>query len=247
MGALLSCVLALPPIRSVDYNFSVDRQARQQLNNLPTNQVSRKELTSLNKTAGSNESQPKITNTIDGVAAIVIFKNPKWFHLRYTQVLHNALVNAPDDWVIQIFLNEPWYKENMAAFHPGFHRFLQNTRVHVTPLPEELLVRGRPKFVPSSKWFWEHVLADKVLLFSGNGAFCGNHKLNGTLETIWDRLDELDFMAAPTVAHGGMGGDGSSHSYRNRKAVLKALEYAVQNNLQVDKGESEYLLDIMQT
>jgi len=227
----------------------------------------------------------KSTRKIVGVYATVIFKAPKWFHLRYTQMLHNALSNLPPNdenggvWVVQVFVNEKWANENLVPYHPGYSRLLnagggERPLVHFTPLPDRL-VRMKPKFVNVDRWFWESMLADHVILFSGNGAFCGihitkvpaagasageiseGHAEGGTGHVIPDMIlkEELDFCGVPFSRHqksGGaddrkhdddvIGGDGSTHSYRNRKSMIKVLDYMEKNNIKLEDGTEHALV-----
>jgi len=85
------------------------------------------------------------------------------------------------------------------------------------------------------------MLGDRVVLFSGNGAFCGNRmsELSG--------LAHLDYCGVPPLAGnprnhkgGEEGGDGSTHSYRNRKAMLRVVDYAEANGLELGNGEAEH-------
>ena len=183
---------------------------------------------------------------IEGVAATVIFRAPKWFHLRYLAMLHNALVNLPNatTWKIQIFLNEMWAHANLMPWHPGLHKILagEDTRFIVTPLPVEL-TKGKPKEVVMSQWFWESMAADKVVLFSGNGAFCGNQPASA-----WNNLVDLDYCGAPSHNHHGLGGDGASHSIRNRQAMLRVIQYAKDNDrpLRDDKNFLDTMIRINQ-
>lgn len=152
-----------------------------------------------------------------GVAVAVIFRAPRWFYLRYLIMLHNAFVNLPNEnWILQIFVNQDWLDSELKPWHPGMIRFFQHPRVHVTPLPPRLCVGRSKKIVYMDKWFWESMLSDHIILFSGNGAFCGNNKFD------WNILQNLDFCGCP---NGKPGGDGSTHSYRNRKAMLMTLDY----------------------
>lgn len=167
-----------------------------------------------------------------GVFVTVLFKAPKWFHLRYVAMFHNALSNLPNGWQLQVFLNRPWVAANIPPYHPGWRRILQDPRVTIFDLPERLLGR-KPKYVYVDPWFWKNMLADRVVLFSGNGAFCGNTVYN------YEWLDDFDFVGAPFYAFNGVGGSGETHSYRNRSTMLTVLEHAM--NRQVDVGgSSEY-------
>lgn len=160
---------------------------------------------------------------ISGVAATIIFRAPKWFFLRYKVMLDNALANLPNSsWKVQVFINEPWVQDQLLPWHPGLARmFQQHPRVIVTPLPSNL-TSGKPRAVVVSSWFWENMAADRVLLFSGNGAICGNHQP----ATAWDDLLHLDYVGSPWAEHGGRGGDGSTHSLRSRPAMLRVLAHA---------------------
>lgn len=254
--------------------------------------------TNRNRTSSTNatnvlhdRSRHPPTPSIAGVYATVIFKAPKWFHLRYTQMLHNALSNLPDQegWVVQVFVNEKWVGDNMIEYHPGYERLLLGgsggsdgdsgtagrSRVHFIPLPERL-TKVKPKYVNVDRWFWESMLADHVVLFSGNGAFCGNHATpprSGASETVGDGAQQgwhrhiiseiieerLDFCGVPPPRYQKdrsptdedsstmvIGGDGSSHSYRNRQAMLKVIDYMQQKNLQLDKdSEHGFLVKTM--
>jgi hypothetical protein len=168
------------------------------------------------------------TRKFPGVAATIIFRAPRWFYLRYTLMIHNALQNIPADWALQIFINEKWVeKEGLLDWHPGLVRLMNsenNPRVIVTPLPEYLL-QGKPKQIMVDPWFWKTMVADKVLLFSGNGAFCGNHP-----ESVWSMLPTTDYCAAPWSRHDGNGGNAGTHSYRNRTAMLQVLQHHEENN-----------------
>jgi hypothetical protein len=55
-------------------------------------------------------------------------------------------------------------------------------------------------------------------MFGGNGALCAN---GGS--TIEDFL-QYDYIGTPTNQHNGKGGDGSTHSFRHRSAMLSILQ-----------------------
>jgi hypothetical protein len=182
--------------------------------------------TKLNFGIRSIEKFPK-TN-LDGVAVTVIYRSPKWFYLRYKVMIDNALANLPDPntWKVQIFYNEVFLKDQkFLEWNPGLIHMFQglDNRVIVTPLPTNLTTRkSKPKDVLLSLWFWENVVAERVLLFSGNGAFCGNQVANA-----WSNhgLLDLDYVGVPSFDFDGRGGDGSSHSLRRRQAMLRVLRH----------------------
>jgi hypothetical protein len=179
-----------------------------------------------------------------GVAATLIFRAPRWFYLRYTLMIHNALQNIPADWALQIFINEKWVeKEGLLQWHPGLVRLMNkenNPRIIVTPLPDHLL-QGKPKNVLMDAWFWNNMVAEKVLLFSGNGAFCGNHP-----ESVWSMLSTTDYCAAPWPRHDGHGGNAGSHSYRSKTAMLEVLQYHQQHDKNGQGGGDIDVVQVMQ-
>lgn len=177
-------------------------------------------------------------DTVQGVFATVLFRAPRWMHLRYTSMIHNALTNLPNErWKVQLFLNRPWVDQELLPWHPGLVRLFQDPRVIVTDLPDDL-IQGKPKNVIASSWFWEVVAGDAVVLFSGNGAFCTNHyKVN------WDHfVQNVDFCGTP----GRGGGDVSTHSYRNRQVMLEAMAYAAKHQITPTGTESAFIRKVLE-
>lgn len=206
-----------------------------------------------NSPVASSTKNDSSKKKIKGVLATVLFRAPRWMHLRYTTMIHNALANLPsDDWTVQVFLNRPWADSELLPWHPGLRRLLEDPRIIVTDLPANLSSskttnrKMKPKMVQLSSWFWDAMAADGVLLFSGNGAFCGNHLDSQSSRsdipdpTMWNYLlENLDYVGAPWFR--GEGGDGSTHSYRNRKAMLTALEFAKSKGIDpMVTGDTEY-------
>jgi Protein of unknown function (DUF5672) len=152
-----------------------------------------------------------------GVAITVMLKAPKWFHRRFTFMLHNAMANIPSNWPIQVFSNEAWLHKDVLPYHPGLQRLRTHPRLIWTPLPTEL-TKTKPKEIMKSKWLWNHVVADNVMVFTGNGAFCANSKSD-----MEDFLD-YDYVGVPWGRYYGQGGDGSSHSFRKKSAMLRILK-----------------------
>lgn len=182
----------------------------------------------------SGIDQTTSTRKLDGVAVTVMYRAPKWFHLRYKVMVDNAIANLPDPetWKVQIFINENFKNDqNLLEWNPGLVKIFngQNPQVIVTPLPANLTGhKNKPKDVMFSSWFWEHIAADRALLFSGNGAFCGNQLSDG-----WTKyaLLDLDYLGVPSFDFDGVGGDGSSHSLRNRDAMMRISQYRHENGL----------------
>jgi hypothetical protein len=153
----------------------------------------------------------------EGVAITVMLKAPKWFHRRFTVMLHNAMANTPSNWPIQVFSNEVWLQKDVLPLHPGLQQLRTHPRIIWTPLPPKL-TKTKPKEIMKSKWLWNQVVAENVMVFSGNGAFCANTKSN-----LEDFL-EYDYVGVPWFRHYGQGGDGSSHSFRKKSAMLRILK-----------------------
>lgn len=158
----------------------------------------------------------------DGVAATLALRAPKWFHRRFTFLLENALLNTPETWALQVFYKSDWWNEEILKRHKGMKRVLNNRRVIMTPLPKKFWT-WKPKEVYMDEWIWQHMVADRVLLFSGNGILCA-HSISSL-----DDFEGLDYVGVPWRQ--GEGGDGSTHSLRNRTAVLEAIpHYDNKNN-----------------
>jgi hypothetical protein len=99
---------------------------------------------------------PSASERLEGVAVTLMFKAPRWFHVRYTLLVHNALANLPPNWKVQIFVNEPWFLSEVLPWHPGLARLINDPRVIVTKIPTEYL-RLKPKNVMVNPWFWDAV------------------------------------------------------------------------------------------
>ena len=155
----------------------------------------------------------------EGIAATVMLKAPKWFHRRYTTMIHNVMVNIPSTWGIQIFYNSDWLSRDVLPLHPGLQTMFANPgkRIIWTELPKTM-ARQKPKQVMKSTWLWESLEAENVLFFSGNGALCGN-----SIPSL-SRFIPFDYVGAPWKQHSGLGGDGSTHSFRHKSAMLRILQ-----------------------
>ena len=204
----------------------------------------------------------------DGVAVTLMLRAPKWFHRRYTTMLHNVLSNLPSEpsstiktgrgWAVQVVVNMPWLEKDVFPLHPGLRRLLKPTNtstptsstrtddgaatgkttfattygghdIYVTELPLSM-TKLKPKQIFKSTWFWESLLVDPVLMFSGNGAFCANHdlptKLTSPSVSLLNKLaleDRWDYVGIPWNRFYGRGGDGGTHSLRRKSAMLRIL------------------------
>ena len=71
--------------------------------------------------ADSIKPSRQLDTALEGVAVSVMLKAPKWFHRRYTVMLHNALANLPTSWKIQVFYNDKWLEKDVLPLHPGVY------------------------------------------------------------------------------------------------------------------------------
>lgn len=176
----------------------------------------------------SNGGDSVVSTT--GVAVTVMLRAPKWFHRRYTVMLHNVLANIPTNWMVQVFVNEDWFQRDVLPLHPGMQRLRSkdNDRILWTPLPKNM-TKFKPKDVMKSRWLWNSIIAENVLLFGGNGAMCANSHYPIS------RFLEFDYVGSPWGQQHGRGGDGSSHSFRHRSAMLEVLDYGDDS-----RGDQDY-------
>lgn len=186
----------------------------------------------------------KAASGFGGVATAIFFSAPAWFHRRYPILIQNALANIPNDWAVQLFVHPPVWKDRVLPYHPGMTRLLEqhHDRIIVTELPSHLVGIKQPnQRIPLDPWFWKALVADKVLLFSGNGILC----THGNTQEHWEALQKLDYVGVPWNKFDKEGGDGSTHSYRNRNLMLDALEYASQKNMPMNPPESTFFVQTL--
>ena len=180
--------------------------------------------------SNTNYTELKVTPNLDtfrGVAATLMINSPKWFQRRYTMMISNILLNIPPDWAVQIFYTGTGLSQIGLDINPGLVRLAStNDRIVLTKIPEEVYNKhGMKKRILywTDEWIWKEMLADRILVFSGNGVLCSNSKLSiadGTA-TI---LNDVDYIGTPWREFWGAGGDGTI-SYRNRTAMLHAIRF----------------------
>jgi len=195
-------------------------------------------VSSFNGHDSSNIGSIQQPGMIKGVAVTLFLRNPKWFHRRYVIMLNNAMNNLPDGWALQVFVNQGWLEKDVLRFHPALRRMLGPAMQHqsanqtittsripiiVTPLPQNMTARRtKPKEVLKSRWFWNSVAAENVFVFGGNGAVCSNHRSESY---DWDVYTQYDFVGVPNRGrYNGVGGDGGTHSFRHRSAMLSIID-----------------------
>lgn len=193
------------------------------------------------------EATKKVLPPPKGVAATILFQAPAWFHRRYPVLLQNYLAIIPAGWIIQLFVRPNFWEEQVLPAHPGLTRLLEehHDRIVVTELPKAMHHLKQPnQRIPLDPWFWETMVAEPVLFFSGNGMMCAN----GNTQERWERLMTLDYVGVPFTQGSAdrPGGDGSTHSYRNRTVMLQALKYAKDSKTEPTIPEHVFFVDILQ-
>lgn len=152
---------------------------------------------------------------ISGVAVTAFLGSPKWFQNRFSTMIANVYSSLPDDWVIQFF-----YKKNKmgteATMYRGIQRLVQRSMVVLTPIPESMgKVKKRDLLL--SLWFWENIIAERVLMFGGNSVICLNSPLNV------NNFSHFEYIGSPWREVRGQGGDGG-FSLRNRSRMIQILK-----------------------
>jgi hypothetical protein len=203
---------------------------------------------------------------------IHIFINPTWFFTANLSTWHPGLQRLLQTNKQNRGGEEDGNSSSSSSFPSSSFRGIWHGRpIFVSWIPDSFtqqLRTAKPKQVLHATWFWKQIIVDRVLLFSGNGVFCGNHMVvsssfstaettqtvvdssfssqtttttSTTPTTIWQLLGwsspdsydnhhhNLDYLGTPWRQLQGIGGDGSTHSYRNRTSMIRLLDYAASN------------------
>ena len=157
---------------------------------------------------------------LEGVAVTLMLHAPRWFQRRYTVMVQNVLANLPPRWRVQIF--STGRTDAGLEINPGLKNLIDKGVVEYTLLPSNLIPLKKKELM-THEWLWEHMLADKVLVFGGNSAICGNspYSLNEFLR--------FDWLGAPWDAYQGRGGEGGL-SLRSRRVMLEVIRRELQRN-----------------
>jgi hypothetical protein len=94
----------------------------------------------------------------------------------------------------------------------------------------------------TSEFLWKSVVAENVLVFSGNGAICSNSRLSLLDDSALKLLEEFDYIGTPSRTR-SEGGDGS-FSFRKRSAMLSAIRNVPHNG---DAAEDYFLIEALKT
>jgi len=188
------------------------------------------------------------TSSYEGVATTLMINAPKWFQKRYSTMISNIYTNTPPSWAIQIFYI-PDHK-SLSQFglniNPNLSRLNQtNDRIIFTPIPTELISKFGPKkkvLYWTNEWIWKNLVSDRVLVFNGNGVICSNSQLSLLDQSAQNiLLDHVDYVGSPWRSMYGSGGDGA-YSYRNRNAMIDAIQYKPYDTSKGDSREDLYFV-----
>jgi len=135
-------------------------------------------------------------------------------------MVQNILNNLPRNWALQIFYSGEGQSAAGIELNKGLSRMIESGKVHLTLISKEALATHKKRFeLMYHPWIWENMLADRVLVFGGNGVICSNSHQN-----ISD-YDQYAYIGGPwSSAKGGVGGDGGM-SLRNRTLMLQVINY----------------------
>jgi hypothetical protein len=155
---------------------------------------------------------------LEGVAVTLFLEAPRWFQARYTLMVQNILVNLPRGWKVQIFYTGKGPSSGLEL-SLGLQRLIANGLVELTLIPYAVSkLKSKKKEIMTDTWIWENMIADKVLIFGGNSAICGNSPYS------FHEFSKFDWIGAPWDSFQGRAGDGEI-SFRNRKLMIRAIEW----------------------
>lgn len=194
----------------------------------------------------SNKRIPPSTTKYEGVAVTLMINAPKWFQRRYTTMVQNILDNTPSNWAVQIFYVALGQSKFGLDINPGLIR-LNSTidRLIMTELPQDIVKKQGMKVKKlywTSEFLWESMVADNVLVFSGNGAICSNSRLSLLDDSALKVLQDFDYIGTPSRTR-SEGGDGSL-SFRKRSAMLSAIRNVPYDG---DSAEDYYFIEALKT
>ena len=202
-----------------------------------------------------------------GVAVTLMLDNPPWFQRRYTSMVHNIIMNIPNDWIVQIFYTGTGKSQiGLVDLNPGLMRLIveddndqNNTNIGTTTYQKRIILTRLPEKMVKSMgtkrklkywadpWIWKNMVSSNVLTFGGGGAICSNSKLSLLLNDannnkLYEILNKFDYIGTPWRFSKGWGGDGTI-SLRKRDAMLDALEYKPHNG---NEAEDQYFVRMLQ-
>lgn len=103
---------------------------------------------------------------LQGVAVTLFLHSPTWFQRRNTVMVNNIRDNLPNNWKVQIFYMGKGQSQKGIDDSLGLKRLIGENKVTLTLIPEYILKKKRKAIhLLTESWLWEHMAADRVLLF----------------------------------------------------------------------------------
>ena len=139
-------------------------------------------------------------------------------------MVQNIIANLPPRWRVQIFsTGKP---DAGLEINPGLKKLIDGGVVEYTLLPSNLQSLKKKELM-THEWLWENMIADKVLVFGGNSAICGNSP------HVLSDFTRFDWLGCPWEAYQGRGGEGG-FSIRSRSVMLEVIRRELQKNPDAD-------------
>lgn len=145
----------------------------------------------------------------------------------------NILNNLPDDWAVQVVTTGKGQSKNGIDINLGLKRLIESGKILEMRLPEAM---GKIKRfeIMLSRYLWEHIPADKVIIFGGNQVICSNSPYQIS------NFAHLDYIGAPWNFANGLGGEGGI-SLRSRRMMLAAIDYELSKVKDPEKKKTAHL------
>ena len=240
------CLISLLLSERQSLIMKIDEITNDQDRNIPAVKMS-DQIETVENTPSNISSENYDSIKYEGVAVTIMLNSPKWFQRRYSTMISNILINTPPSWALQIFYTNEGQSQSGIDLNPGISKLNQTyERLIFTELPHELLQQygtKRKLSYMTNKWVWERMVADRVLVFSGNSGLCSNSNLSLLDGSIRNQLfDKVDYVGSPWRQMFGEGGEGTI-SYRNRTAMIDAIIYRGPNTSK--QREDEYFISAL--
>ena len=144
-----------------------------------------------------------------GSAVTVMLGSPNWFQNRFSIMINQIIISLPEDWVVQIFYNPSKKMSLEAVRYPGIQKHIHKGKIKLVEIPEVMRKKLRKRNLLLSPFFWQNIIAERVLLFGGNSVLCANSPYT---------ID--DFSGYDLVSGRGTAG----LSLRSKSAVLALID-----------------------
>lgn len=117
----------------------------------------------------------------------------------------------------------------------------------MTQLPKELVQKlglRKKVYYWTNEWVWNNLIAENVLVFTGNAVICSNGQLSLLDGSVNRKLfDHVDYIGSPWTNLYGEGGDSGAISFRRRSAMIDAIRYKAYT--EKDGREDTYVINTL--